>query len=62
MLQNFGMSDMGAVQVQKPANGQGRLLRTGVPVKSAAEAFVENELSASTVQRKPKKAVSVVVQ
>ena len=53
---------MGAVQVQKPANGQGRLLRTGVPVKSAAEAFVENELSASTVQRKPKKAVSVVVQ
>ncbi|CAK0787781.1 hypothetical protein CVIRNUC_011003 [Coccomyxa viridis] len=49
-------------KVHKPANGQGRGLPAGVPVKSAAEAFVENDLSASTVQRKPRKAAPVTVQ
>ncbi len=55
-------NDVGAMQVHKPANGQGRGLPAGVPVKSAAEAFVENDLSASTVQRKPRKAAPVTVQ
>ena len=55
-------NDVGTMQVHKPANGQGRGLRAGVPVKSAAEAFVENDLSASTVQRKPRKAAPVAVQ
>ena len=49
-------------QVRKQANSQGRPARASVPVKSAAEAFLENDLSAGVQRRKPKKAVAVAAR
>lgn len=50
------------VQARRQGDSRGQPSSQEFPVRSAAEAFVENNLSANAAQRKPKKVIPVAVR